>query len=197
MKHIIAAVFCLAIAPAATAEQVPLADLSRYLTGIEDAQAPFRQFNDDGSESTGRFYLKRPGRMRFEYDPPEAALVVAGGGAVVIFDGKSNQPAETYPLKRTPLGLILEGVVDLEAADMVVGHVFDGTHTIIRAQDPENPEYGSIDLFFGHAPLTLDRWVVNDGAGGRTMVDLGPLDTSKRLGNNLFNTTLVGDRIER
>ncbi len=117
--------------------------LSAYLNGLQTAEADFTQINADGTISTGRLYIKRPGRVRFEYTPPDKTLVMAGGGQVAIFDGGSNnsQP-EQYPLARTPLNLILERNVDLGRRSMVVGHDYDGTATVVTAQDPEHPEYG-------------------------------------------------------
>ena len=138
-RFLIASCLVLASAAPALAEKLPLSAISRYLNGMQTAQAPFTQINDDGSLSTGTLYIKRPGRVRFEYDPPEKAVVVAGGGAVVIFDPKSNVEPETYPLSRTPLSIILARNVDLDRANMVTGHGFDGTATVVTAQDPENP----------------------------------------------------------
>ena len=181
------------LAGPALADQLSLNEVSRYLNGLTSAKADFRQFNDDGTRSSGTFYLKRPGRMRFEYDPPEEAVVVAGGGAVVIFDPKSDGAAETYPLQRTPLSLILDRTVDLNRANMVVGHGYDGTYTIVAAQDPENPEYGYIEMMFTDAPVRLARWRVTDSAGAQTTVDLGPLDTNARIGDILFNTQLIDE----
>ena len=158
------------------------------MNGLTTAKAKFTQISDDGSLATGQLYLHRPGRARFEYDPPNGGTVVAGGGAVVIHDPKSNQPPETYPLKRTPLSLILDRNVDLGRANMVVGHGFDGTATVVRAQDPENPEYGSIELMFTDTPVELRKWVIHDGAGGQTTVILGDLVADVDLGSSLFST---------
>ena len=91
---------------AATAQKLPLGEISSYLNKLQTATGAFTQINDDGSISTGTIYIKRPGKVRFEYNPPESALVVAGSNTVVIFDKKSNQPAESYPLARTPLSII-------------------------------------------------------------------------------------------
>jgi len=181
----------------AWADKIPLADISQYLNQLETATAPFTQINDDGSLSTGTLYIKRPGRVRFEYDPPEAAVVVAGGGAVVIFDPKSNTEPDTYPLSRTPLSIILAPTVDLDRADMVTGHGYDGTATIVQAQDPEHPEYGNIQLSFTADPVELRRWVINDSGGGQTTVILQTLETGGRLGDTLFNTQLIGERSDR
>ncbi|MFT7592922.1 MAG: outer membrane lipoprotein-sorting protein [Paracoccaceae bacterium] len=169
------------------AEKLPLTAISRYLNDLKTAQSAFTQINDDGSLSTGALYIHRPGRMRFEYDPPDQAVVIAGGGTVVIHDPKSNQPPESYPLKRTPLSVILAKTVDLGRANMVVGHGFDGTSTIVTAQDPENPEYGRIDMMFTADPVELRKWVIHDGSGGQTTVLLGALKTGGRLNDTLFS----------
>jgi outer membrane lipoprotein-sorting protein len=179
------------------AEKLPLAAISEYLNGLVTAKATFSQINDDSSRSTGTLYLHRPGRMRFEYDPPERLVVVAGSGTIIIYDPKSNQQPETYPLRRTPLSVILARKVDLERADMVVGHWFDGTLTVVTAQDPDNPEYGSIDLMFSDNPVELRRWVIRDASGGQTTVVLDQLQTGIKLSSMLFSTrprTSGGDR---
>ncbi|MQQ08122.1 outer membrane lipoprotein carrier protein LolA [Epibacterium sp. SM1979] len=191
MKQFAYALLFAACAPAAwAADKLSLNEISGYLNDLKTAEADFTQVNDDGSLSTGKLYLHRPGRMRFEYDGPGAGVVVAGAGAVMIQDKKSNQPPETYPLRRTPLSVILARNVDLSRANMVVRHSFDGTATIVRAQDPEHPEYGSIDMMFTGEPVQLRKWVVNDDAGGQTTVILGALETGVKLSSKLF-------RIER
>lgn len=198
MKQILCSLALILSAPAAWADDLlSLSEISKYLNGITTAESAFTQINDDGSLSTGKLYLNRPGRMRFEYDPPNSGTVVAGGGAVVIHDPKSNQPPETYPLKRTPLSIILARRVDLGRANMVVAHSFDGTATVVRAQDPENPEYGSIDMLFTDSPVALRKWVINDGQGGQTSVILGALKKVNSLNNNLFNTQTESDRQNR
>lgn len=172
----------------AFAAKLSLNDISLYLNGIERATSDFTQVNDDGTLSTGRFYMRRPGRARFEYNPPEKLLVMAGGGQVGIFDGKSNiQKAERYPLRRTPLNLILEKNVNLARRNMVVGHQYDGTATIVTAQDPEHPEYGNIQLKFTGSPIELRQWVVTDGQGSKTTVILGQLKKVDDLPSTLFN----------
>ena len=171
-----------------SAQQLSLNALSQYLNTIVEATSDFTQVNDDGSLSTGKFYIKRPGRMRFEYNPPEKLLVMVGGSTVGIFDGKSNvQKAERYPLRRTPLNLILEKNVNLAARNMVVGHEFDGTATIVTAQDPKNPEYGTIQLKFTSNPVELRQWIVRDGQGAKTTVILGQLQKASNLPSTLFN----------
>jgi outer membrane lipoprotein-sorting protein len=193
MRRILSAILALgigAMAPvAASAQKLPLADISTYLNGLVTAKGEFTQINDDGSISSGTIYIKRPGRVRFEYNAPETALVVAGSNTVVIYDKKSNQPAETYPLSKTPLSIILARQVNLGAAKMVTGHKYDGTATIVTAQDPAHPEYGNIQMKFTSNPVELRQWVINDGNGSQTTVVLGDLQTGGNLPNSLFDVS--------
>jgi outer membrane lipoprotein-sorting protein len=159
----------------ALAEKIPLAQLSAYLNAMKTAEATFTQINADDTISTGRIYIQRPGRMRFEYDPPDASLVLTSGGMVAIFDEKSNQPPEQYPLSRTPLSVILAETVDLARTGVVQAHDEVQAATQVVATDPENPQFGSIALLFTPAPLTLRQWVVTDDLGKKTTVILGDL----------------------
>jgi len=173
--------------PAAAAEKLSLNQISKYLNDLKTVKGEFTQINDDGTISTGTIYIKRPGRIRFEYNPPEDALVMAGGGQVAIFDKKSNQPPEQYPLKKTPLNLILERNVDLAKRNMVVGHKFDGTATHVTAQDPEHPDYGSIRLVFSGPPVQLRQWIIIGPDGSQTTVVLGDMTTGARMASILFS----------
>ncbi|WP_424831645.1 LolA family protein [Ruegeria sp.] len=188
MKQIAFALALTLAAPAAwAADKLPLSEISNYLNQLETVQTSFTQVNDDGSLSTGKLWLQRPGKMRFEYDPPNSAVVLARAGTVQIFDPKSNQPPEQYPLRRTPLSLVLARNVDLGQANMVVGHDFDGTATVVTAQDPKNPESGRIELMFTGDPVELRKWVIHDNAGSQTTVLLGPLTEGGSLDQDLFS----------
>jgi len=178
----------------AQAEKIPLGDLSGYINLLTTAETDFTQINADGSIATGKLYIKRPGRVRFEYAPPDRSLVLASAGSVAIFDAKSNQAPEQYPLRRTPLNLILARDVDLGRAKMVVNHVEDGNATRVRAQDPENPEYGTIDLVFTANPVTLRQWVITDDLGQQTTVILGELKTGGNYPPSLFSIDTEADK---
>ncbi|WP_339761486.1 outer membrane lipoprotein carrier protein LolA [uncultured Sulfitobacter sp.] len=179
----------LAAALPAAAEKLPLNAISSYLNAMKTAQGDFTQINDDGSISTGVIYIKRPGKVRFEYNAPDTGIVIAGSNTVVIYDKKSNQPAETYPLSKTPLSIILAADVNLGQAKMVTGHSYDGTSTTVRAQDPEHPEYGNIELKFTDNPVELRQWVINDGNGSQTTVVLGELKKGGALANSIFDVS--------
>jgi outer membrane lipoprotein-sorting protein len=186
-RLILAPALALLIALPAQAEKLSLGAISNYINGLKTAEAGFRQINADGSTSEGRVLIERPGRMRFEYAPPERTLVLASAGQVAIFDGKSNTSAEQYPLSKTPLNLILAPKVDLTRAKMVVGHAEQDGLTLVTAQDPQHPELGTIQLAFSAAPVTLKQWTVTDESGGQTTVVLGPLKTGRNYPTDTFS----------
>lgn len=177
----------MATALPAAADKLSLEQVSKYLNSMRTAQGQFTQINDDGTISTGTIYIKRPGRVRFEYDPPNDALVMSGQGLVAIFDARSNLGPDTYSLNKTPLSIILADNVDLERERMVVGHQSDGTATTVTAQDPDHPEYGNIQLVFTANPTELRQWKINDDGGGTTTVVLGDLETGVRVKNIKFD----------
>ncbi|WP_323040389.1 outer membrane lipoprotein carrier protein LolA [Gemmobacter sp.] len=177
----------LALALPAQAAKLSLTDLSSYLNGLTTVESEFTQINADGTMSTGTIRISRPGKVRFEYAPPDRSLVVSDGQQVAIFDPKSNQPPEQYPLRRTPLNLILAPKVDLGTARMVVAHREDGPATRVTAQDPEHPEYGRIDMVFTANPTELRQWIITDDSGNQTTLILGEMRKGARLNAGLFD----------
>ena len=176
------------------ADILPLSTLSDYLNDLRTVEAEFTQINMDGSLATVAIYIKRPGRIRFEYDPPNDALVLAAGGELAIFDPKGDAGPETYPLSKTPLGLILADDLDLARERMVTAHRFDGTSTILGVQDPEHPERGKIALIFTGPEPQLRQWVIEDQNGDQTVVVLNDFVTGNELGDSLFNILLNTER---
>ncbi len=194
LRTLLAPLILIAFAMPAMADKIPLKDLSNYLNALTTAETDFTQVNADGSIATGKLYIKRPGRVRFEYAPPDKSLVLSSGGQVAIFDAKSNQPPEQYPLKRTPLNLILAENVDLGRAKMVVAHKEEKNTTRVRAQDPENPSYGAIDLIFTGNPVALRQWVITDDLGQQTTVILGDLKKGGDFPPSLFNISVEANK---
>ena len=198
IRAIFALIFLLSVPTLITAQQrLPLADISAYLNSFQTAEAKFVQINSDDTLSSGMLYIKRPGRLRIEYDSPDRMLVVAGGGAVVVFDPKSNSGPQTFPLRRTPLSIILARTVDLENADMVTHHEFDGKSTIVTAQDPQNPQYGNLRIVFSFDPIEISEWVVTDGSGEQTSVYLQQFQTGKSYSDLLFDSSLIDNATGR
>lgn len=180
----LAPAFALLLAVPAMAEKIPLNEISRYLNSLKTAVADFTQVNPDGSISTGKVYIQRPGRMRFEYKGSKQ-LVVASAGSVAVYD-KKNTAAQQYPLSKTPLSLMLADNINLGRANMVTGHSEKKNSTIVRAQDPAHPEYGNIQMVFTASPTQLRQWVVTDDTGKTTTVVLGDMQTGVSIPSSKF-----------
>jgi len=187
---IVLSLLLLSALPAAAQQRATLEQLSAYINTIDSAAARFEQVNGDGSKSQGILYIDRPGRARFEYAPPnQDTLVVAGAGAVAVFDGRGRP--EQFPLARTPLNLILARNIDLTKARMITGI---GTHrgmTIVEAQDRNHPEYGSIRLYFETSPMRLAEWLITSESGEKTRVILGPFQNKPNLSRFLFDIDYI------
>lgn len=181
------AALAVAVAAPAAAQQLSLDQISAYLNQFQTGQGGFTQINADGTISTGTIYIKRPGRIRFEYAAPDNSLFVAGGGQVAVFDGRSNDEPTRFPLSETPLSIILAENVNLGQAGMVTGHTSDGTTTTVTAQDPQHPEYGSIQMVFTADPVELRQWIVTDDTGQQTTVVLNDVATGGQIGDGQFN----------
>ena len=188
----LAPAFALVFAMPAMAEKIPLNELSRYLNTIRSAVADFTQVNPDGTVGTGKVYIQRPNRVRFEYKG-DNTLVVASAGQVTVKDGKSNTGPQVYPLSRTPLSIILADNVNLSRAN-VIGHSEAKNSTVVTAQDPAHPEYGNIQMVFTGNPTQLRQWVVTDDAGKKTTVILGEMQKGVQIPPSRFSITSEAER---
>ncbi len=159
--------------------------VENYLNGIDTLRANFTQIAPDGALDSGRVYIDRPGRMRFEYDGPEELLLVASDWRLVMYDAKVDQTT-TIPVDRTPLGLLLAEEIRLSGGVTVraLAEINNELHlTIVQTAEPGQ---GELELVFGMQPLELRRWKVLDAQGKTTQVLLENLETNVRLDRRLF-----------
>tara|TARA_R110000824_G_scaffold118960_14_gene271894 strand:+ start:13473 stop:14195 length:723 start_codon:yes stop_codon:yes gene_type:complete len=158
--------------------------VSAYLSAMTDMQGNFLQVGPDGSLAEGKFYLRRPGRLRFEYKPPEQMLVVADGTWVAVKDGFSA--AQRYPLGATPLGLLLQDHVNLAKEVKVLAVERQPGALRIKLADKSGNAPGDITLVFDEPSLQLRQWVVTDAQGLQTTVALRNIQSGIRADNALF-----------
>jgi outer membrane lipoprotein-sorting protein len=177
----------LAAAVPAQAQSVNATAIDAYLRALRTAQGSFRQVNPNRSTQTGQFYLSKPGRIRFDYDSPEGAMVIADGSFVGVFDPKSNRNPTRYPLGQTPLRMLLDPDVSLRQPGMVLGATRDASGTHITLVDPKSPNEGRLVLTFSENPVALKSWDVITKAGQRTHVDVLSLTQNVSLSRSLFN----------
>jgi len=154
------------------ADQSLVTQVESYLNSQKGLTANFLQVAADGSTRTGKAWLERPGKMRFEYDPPDKQLLVAGFGLLVYYDPQLDQTTN-IPLGSTPLGILLSKHVDLTSGNVIVTAIDrepgEDDITVIRRGKAGQ---GSLTLVFGTNPLELRQWLVTDAQGKQTRVSL-------------------------
>ena len=174
--------------PAALSPQ-DKADLQRieaYFDTIHTMSAKFLQFSDNGGMAAGKVYLSRPGKMRFEYDPPTPLLMVASNGILAYYDLRMQEESNV-PLSATPVAILLSDHVHL-SGDVTVTK-FERTADTLRVtlQQTSDPAQGSLTLVFQDKPLALKQWVVLDAQNTNTKVTLVDPQFGARIDSKLFN----------
>lgn len=172
-----------------SAEQKALLEkATAYIQGLSSAKGRFVQTDQRGTQTQGTFYLQRPGKARFAYDPPAGLLVVSNGNNVNIFDSRLKT-YESYPLSKTPLNLLLAREVRLDRGVVItdVRPLADG-FTIV-AQDAKRQALGKISMDFSNGPVGLMGWTVTDIKGGQIRVRLADFAETSDLDPKLFVLT--------
>lgn len=176
--------------PLNAADQALIGQIDSYLNNQSAITANFMQVADDGSTRTGKAWMERPGRMRFEYDPPDAQLLVSGGNALVYHDPALNQTTN-IPLSSTPLGILLAQHVALDSADSEIIKIDrePGEVDVTLARRGKE-SLGKLTLVFGTNPLELRQWVVTDAQSRQTRVSLYDIAPSGHLPDSLFQYSI-------
>ena len=166
-------------------DQADIGRVEAYLNGIHTLKARFQQIAPNGSLSGGTAWMERPGRMRFQYDPPAPFLLVAGHGLLVFYDSQLQQTTN-IPLDRTPLGLLLRDNLRL-AGDVTVTQIirYPGQLqlTLLRTATPAD---GTLTLIFADNPLALRSWTVVDAQRQETRVSLFDVQLGGTFEQSLF-----------
>lgn len=156
------------------ADSRDVARVVNYLQGLTTAESRFVQTDARGGRSEGTFYLQRPGKARFDYDPPSGLAIASDGRQVTVVD-RRLKTIHVYPLGLTPLALFLARDIRLDRGVIVrqVTRSRDG-FTVV-AEDGRRKTRGQIALNFSAAPLALTGWTVTDARGAVVAVRLAGL----------------------
>jgi outer membrane lipoprotein-sorting protein len=189
-RAFLAAMAFAALAPgtalALTAEESGvLKDISAHLSAINTMNGEFVQFNPNGEQLQGRFFISRPGRVRFQYDPPSSIRVIADGKSVLVYDQKL-QTYDIWPLSQTPLRLLLDKDLNLATSEKVTRVGVAPDLVEVELQDETRFSAGTLNLIFDHQTYELRQWTVTDQQGLQTMVALYNVEVGKQLAADLF-----------
>ena len=163
----------LLVAIAAPAHAASLDNVAASLKATTSMAADFTQTGADGRVLTGRMILARPGKIRFQYD--KAKQLIVGNGKTLTFVDYSVNQVSQWPVKSTPLGILLASEPDLSGVAKIAQTTDSGV--IVEARDPKRPEFGALAISFRSdkgAPggLSLRGWTSFDAQGGRTTTQL-------------------------
>jgi outer membrane lipoprotein-sorting protein len=163
--------------------------INAYFNSITNLQGSFDQVDSTNKHATGRFYVQRPGKIRFDYAPPSALRIVADGAFLAIEDS-DLKTVEKYPIKSTPFRLLLADAVDLGRDARIVGVESQEGTLAISLEDKGDDASGSIKLVFDNGPdLQLKQWQITDAQGLTTQVTVNDVVSGRKVAADFFTST--------
>ncbi len=185
----VAAAAALPAAPALAAlsadDQALVARATAYLDGLVSEKSRFTQADAQGNVATGQVWLARPGRARFQYDPPSGLLITCDGQTVVISDSRLKT-VQRAPLSATPLAVFLADHIRLDRGVSVTRVDRQAGAFSITARASKGVAQGEITLYFLENPLRLTGWVIIDAQARLTRVTLEGLQPTPTPQASLF-----------
>lgn len=167
-------------------QQTAVNAISDYLNSFKTLQGEFTQISPKGNMSQGIFYISKPGKMRFEYAPPNPFLIVSDGTWLTIKNVKKEK-GDQFPLSQTPLRLVLGNKVDiLKDTDIIDFQDQDGMTTVTVEDKKNTLGSGQLTLIYDQARKALQQWIVTDGKGRKTTVSLENLQAGIEPDPKLF-----------
>jgi outer membrane lipoprotein-sorting protein len=178
-----------AATPLIGAEQAKAVDrINAYFNNITNLQGSFEQIDSTNKRSTGRFYVQRPGKIRFDYAPPSGLRIVADGSSLAIEDS-DLKTVEKYPIQSTPFRLLLADAVDLARDARIVGvESAEGT-LAVSLEDKSGDAAGTIRLVFETgSDLQLKQWMITDAQGLTTRVVVNDVVSGRKVAADFFTS---------
>ena len=177
-----------------TPEQSAAVDeVETYFNAFISLSGKFTQLGHSGNITSGDLLISKPGKMRFEYAPPNPYVVISDGTWVAIVN-REKQSADQYPLSTTPLRLLLGQKMDLRKdAYILAADLQDGLVTL-RLQDRDQFVAGELVLIYDSNNFALRQWIVVDGQGKRTTISLDNISLNTAVSADLFRINIKRSR---
>jgi outer membrane lipoprotein-sorting protein len=170
--------------PAAAAASDAAQQIADHFSNVQTMSGEFVQFGPRGEQTGGKFYIQRPGKIRFNYDKPSAFTVVSDGKSVVIENVKLKT-ADLYPLSKTPLKLLLDDKIDL-SGDKVKSVKEEDDLTTIQLADKAVFGGARITMMFDPKSYDLRQWTITDAQGKDTTVMIFNVKQGVKIDQSLF-----------
>lgn len=159
--------------------------ITEVYNSVREMNGRFTQVEADGARSTGRFYISKPGRIRFQYDRPSVLDIVSDGTDVVVRDRRLNTQ-DLYPLSQTPLRYLTNERIDLLRDARVVSVFNDQDMVSVTIEERGNFTEGQLTLYFDASNFSLRQWTITDARGNETAVTVSGVTTNQRNNPQLF-----------
>jgi outer membrane lipoprotein-sorting protein len=167
-------------------QKAQAAKVSAYLSSLQTLVGNFVQVAPDGSKTKGDFYIQKPGKVRFEYDPPSPIELIADGSSLAVRD-RNLATQDIYPLSQTPLRYLLSDRIDLLKDTNVVSVTSDDLYISVTIEEKQALIGTSrLMLMVGVKDGQLKQWTVTDPQGYDTTVAVYNLDSTKKVDPGLF-----------
>jgi outer membrane lipoprotein-sorting protein len=179
-----------AMAPASAAkwtaqQSADLDRVSAYLNSIKTMRGGFTQIGPQGQVDQGKFYILKPGKIRFDYDPPNPTLVISDGLSIAVYNTRLNT-ANRYPLTGTPLNLLLSDHLDLKKSSVITGVQHSPGQLIVTGRASDRNATGNITIVFTNPTLELRQWTIVDAQGLPTTVSINNVQQGVPLPESAF-----------
>lgn len=161
-----------------------LAALRKHYSKVPTMKGEFLQFGPRGDQTGGTFSLKRPGKVRFDYEKPSPVQVVSNGLAVMVIN-KKLKTFDSYPLKNTPLKILLDDKLDI-GPEAILDVKIDPDVTTIVLGDKQVFGNSVITLLFEPESFDLRQWTIKDAQGKETSVMVFNVEDNVRISNREF-----------
>ncbi|MEP1575000.1 outer-membrane lipoprotein carrier protein LolA [Roseibium album] len=177
-------------------EQKTLQELSTYFNSVKTMHGDFIQFGPDGSQSDGKFYIARPGKVRFYYNKPSVLDIVADGKSVSVRDRKLNTQ-DIWPLGQTPLRFLLSDSINLEKDTNVTNVLVEKDLITVTIFDKTKFNSGTLTLIFDTDDFALKQWTVTDQQGYDTSVAVYNVVSNAPTNLDLFKIDYLANANQR
>lgn len=178
------------------AQRSDLVRVSQAMNAIRSMEGNFVQVGPEGQIDQGRFYIEKPGKMRFEYASPNPTLIVSDGRWVAVENRKLNT-VDRYALWTTPLSLILGDDIDLRDKAEIVSVENKGDELLVSAREHKSHVNGDLLLVFSEPTLALKQWTVKDAQGLLTTVSINNVKSGVQLDPSLFITAAPANPVNK
>lgn len=168
----------------ATAAPAAAEQIASHFTAVRSMQGEFVQFGPKGEQTGGKFFIERPGKMRFNYEAPSAYRVVSDGKSVVVSNAKLKT-ADLYPLSKTPLKLLLDTRIDL-SGDKIKSVRVEDDLTTVKMQDKSVFGNSTITMMFDTKTYDLRQWTITDAQGKDTTVMIFNVQSGVSIDPGIF-----------